>query len=306
MLHDRQPLDGVRVVELGSLGPVPFAGMLLAQLGADVVRIDRPGGTPSPLESLSGFGRADPMAAGRRSVQVDLKAAGGAGTVLALVERADILLEGWRPGVAERLGVGPTECHGANPALVYGRMTGWGQSGPLAQQAGHDINYVALSGVLSAVGPADGAPTVPLNLLGDFGGGALYLTVGVLAALQRVRRDGHGDVVDAAIVDGVSHLSTMVHGLAAAGFWHDGRGRNVVDGSLPYYTVYETADGRHMAVGALEDRFFAEMCRGLGLVPPRDREDPRTTPISGVFSRRGSRRAHRPSGSRSSPAGTRA
>lgn len=268
------PLDGVRVLELGGIGPVPFCGLLLTQLGADVVRVDRPGGVPSPLTSLAGFAEADPLAAGRRSVEVDLKSSSGVQTVVALASRADILIEGWRPGVAERLGVGPAACHDANPALVYGRMTGWGQSGPLSASAGHDINYVALTGLLSAIGPADGGPVVPLNLLGDFGGGAMYLAVGVLAALHRARRTGRGDVVDAAIVDGVSHLSTMVHGLAAAGFWQEGRGRNVVDGSLPYYTVYETADGKHMAVGALEQRFFEEMCRVLEIEVPPNREDP--------------------------------
>lgn len=268
------PLDGVRVLELGGIGPVPFCGLLLTQLGADVVRVDRPGGVPSPLTSLAGFAEADPLAAGRRSVEVDLKSSSGVQTVVALASRADILIEGWRPGVAERLGVGPAACHEANPALVYGRMTGWGQSGPLSASAGHDINYVALTGLLSAIGPADGGPVVPLNLLGDFGGGAMYLAVGVLAALHRARRTGRGDVVDAAIVDGVSHLSTMVHGLAAAGFWQEGRGRNVVDGSLPYYTVYETADGKHMAVGALEQRFFEEMCRVLEIEVPPNREDP--------------------------------
>ncbi|WP_329558718.1 CoA transferase [Streptomyces uncialis] len=264
------PLAGVRVVELAGIGPGPFAGMLLADLGADVVRVDRPGG---PGHSVAP--EHDPTNRGKRSVLVDLKAPGGPERVLGLAGRADLLIEGYRPGVAERLGVGPKECHARNPRLVYGRMTGWGQSGPLAPRAGHDISYIAVTGALGMIGRPDQPPTPPANLLGDYAGGSLYLVVGLLAALHHARTTGTGQVVDAAIVDGTAHLTTLIHGLAAAGHWQDRRGVNLLDGGSPFYGCYPTSDGGHMAVGALEQRFYDEFLALLGLTataPPR--EDP--------------------------------
>ena len=254
------PLAGVRVLELAGIGPGPFAAMLLADLGADVVRVDRPGASP-----LSGDPALDLTNRNKRSVLVDLKAPGGAQTVLALAGRADLLIEGYRPGVAERLGVGPDDCLARNPALVYGRMTGWGQSGPLAATAGHDIGYTALSGLLSMVGPADGPPAIPVNLLGDYAGGSLYLVVGLLAGLQHARATGTGQVVDAAIVDGAAHLSTLFWGLLAQGAWQDRRGVNLLDGGAPCYAVYQASDGGYLSVGALEPQFYAEFTRLLEL-----------------------------------------
>jgi alpha-methylacyl-CoA racemase len=255
------PLSGVRVVELAGIGPGPFAAMLLADLGADVVRVDRPG-PPSPL---AGDASLDLLNRGKRSVAVDLKHPQGPQVVLRLIEQADILVEGWRPGVAERLGVGPAPALARNGRLVYGRMTGWGQDGPLAHSAGHDIGYIALAGALHPIGQAGGPPQIPLNLVGDFGGGALYLVVGVLAALHVARATGRGQVVDAAIVDGAAHLTTLFSGLLAGGVWRAERGRNLLDGGAPFYDVYATADGGHMAVGALEPQFYAELLRLLGL-----------------------------------------
>ncbi|MFI6638269.1 CaiB/BaiF CoA transferase family protein [Streptomyces sp. NPDC050504] len=266
--HGRGPLAGVRVVELAGIGPGPFAAMLLADLGADVVRVDRPGGAGLGVDPAH-----DLTNRGKRSVVVDLKAPAGPGTVLDLVERADVLIEGYRPGVAERLGVGPEACLARNPKLVYGRMTGWGQEGPLARRAGHDIAYIAVTGTLGMIGRPDEPPTVPANLVGDYAGGSLYLVVGVLAALQHARgAGGTGQVVDAAIVDGAAHLATMIHGMVAAGGWQDRRGANLLDGGCPFYGTYETADGRHMAVGALEPQFYAEFVDLLGVrdeVPDR-------------------------------------
>ncbi|MEU6102859.1 CaiB/BaiF CoA transferase family protein [Streptomyces flaveolus] len=265
------PLDGVRVVELAGIGPGPFAAMLLGDLGADVVRVDRPG--PGPLAGASAH---DVTNRNKRSVLVDLKSPEGPATVRALAARAEILLEGYRPGVAERLGVGPEECMAVNPALVYGRMTGWGQRGPLAPLAGHDIGYIATAGALSMIGAPDGPPAVPANLLGDYAGGSLYLTTGVLAALLTARATGRGQVVDAAIVDGAAHLTALFWGMLAGGTWQDARGRNTLDGGCPYYCVYETADGGWMAVGALEPQFYAAFVSLLGLdgdgLP--DRADP--------------------------------
>lgn len=259
------PLAGVRVVELAGIGPGPFAGMLLADLGADVVRVDRP--DPSPL----GIDPArDVTNRNKRSVLIDLKHPDGPARVLDLVERADLLIEGYRPGVAERLGVGPDACLARNPALVYGRMTGWGQEGPRSAQAGHDIGYAAVAGVLGLVaapGGAEEAPGIPANLLGDYAGGSLYLVVGLLAALHHARATGTGQVVDAAIVDGAAHLGSMLWGLLAAGHWQDRRGVNLLDGGAPFYAVYRAADGGHLAVGALEPRFYAEFVRLLGLGP---------------------------------------
>ncbi|MFG3497443.1 CaiB/BaiF CoA transferase family protein [Streptomyces sp. NPDC047928] len=255
------PLAGVRVVELAGIGPGPFAAMLLADLGADVVRVDRPGGAGLGIDPAYDLTNRN-----KRSVLLDLKAPDGPARVLDLAERADILIEGYRPGVAERLGVGPDQCLARNPKLVYGRMTGWGQDGPLAQRAGHDIAYIAVTGALSMIGEPDGPPTVPANLLGDYAGGALYLVVGVLAALHHARADGGaGQVVDAAITDGTAHLTTMIHGMLAAGGWQDRRGANLLDGGCPFYGTYETADGGHMAVGALEQRFYDEFARLLGI-----------------------------------------
>jgi alpha-methylacyl-CoA racemase len=260
------PLAGTRVVELAAMGPGPHAALLLAELGADVVRVERPVAT-SP--------GATPR--GRTLVEADLRTEAGREAVLALLARADVLIEGFRPGVAERLGIGPDECSGRNPRLVYARMTGWGQAGPLADRAGHDINYIALTGVLDAVGRAGSAPIPPLNLIGDFGGGSMYLVVGVLAALLERTRSGRGQVVDAAIVDGTSHLASAIWSLRAAGRWHDERGTNRLDTGAPFYDVYETSDGGHMAVGALEPRFYAQLLEGLGLeaesLPAQDDQD---------------------------------
>ncbi|MER7979308.1 MULTISPECIES: CaiB/BaiF CoA-transferase family protein [unclassified Streptomyces] len=254
------PLAGVRVVELAGIGPGPFAAMLLADLGADVVRVDRPDGPGLAIDPAH-----DVTNRNKRSVIIDLKAESGPSRVLDLAERADILIEGYRPGVAERLGVGPEACHARNPKLVYGRMTGWGQDGPLAHRAGHDVAYIALTGTLGMIGRPDEAPAVPANLLGDYAGGSLYLVVGVLAALHHARESGAGQVVDAAIVDGTAHLSTMIHGMMAAGGWQDRRGANLLDGGCPYYGTYETADGGHMAVGPLEGRFYDTFVELLGV-----------------------------------------
>ncbi|WP_424918042.1 CaiB/BaiF CoA transferase family protein [Streptomyces sp. wa1064] len=254
------PLTGVRVVELAGIGPGPFAAMLLADLGADVVRVDRPGGAGLGIDPASDLTNRN-----KRSVLLDLKSDEGPARVLDLVERADILIEGYRPGVAERLGVGPEACLARNPKLVYGRMTGWGQDGPLAERAGHDIAYLALTGTLSMIGKPDEPPVVPANLVGDYAGGSLYLVVGVLAALQHARAHGEGQVVDAAIVDGAAHLATMIHGMLAAGSWQDRRGTNLLDGGCPFYGTYATSDGGHMAVGPLEGRFYAEFIGLLGI-----------------------------------------
>ncbi|RKT85546.1 alpha-methylacyl-CoA racemase [Saccharopolyspora antimicrobica] len=264
------PLAGVKVVELAGIGPAPFCAMLLADLGAEVVRVDRP--------TASG-GEGDLLNRGKRSVQVDLKHERGAEAVLALVEQADVLLEGLRPGVTERLGVGPEQCWAVNPRLVYGRMTGWGQQGPLAPTAGHDIDYIALTGMLHAIGRQGGPPQVPANLLGDFGGGAMYLAVGVLAALLEARTSGRGQVVDAAIVDGAAHLGAMLFGFLGTGGWKTERGTNLLDTGAPYYDVYETADGEYVSVGALEPQFYAELVQRLGVaeVVP-DRDDPANWP----------------------------
>src|SRR3954449_2260466 len=265
------PLSGLKVVELAGIGPGPFAAMLLADLGADVLRIDRPGATPT-----FGDPGIDLLNRGRRSVAVDLKHARGVETVLGLAGRAEVLPGGFRPGVVERLGLGPEECLARNPRLVYGRMTGWGQDGPLARTAGHDIGYIAVTGALHAIGRAGGPPQVPVNLLGDFGGGAMYLVVGVLAALLESRSSGQGQVVDAAIVDGTAHLSTMLLGMLAGGHWQDRRGVNLLDTGVPWYDLYETADGGHLAVGALEPQFYAELLDRLGLTdvaPPREQPE---------------------------------
>jgi alpha-methylacyl-CoA racemase len=254
------PLDGVRVVEIAGIGPGPFCAMLLADMGAEVVQVDRP-------ETAGGAGWPALMSRGRRSVVIDLKHERGAEVVLRLVEHADALLEGFRPGVAERLGIGPDDCLARNPRLVYGRMTGWGQDGPLRHAAGHDIAYIALAGALHPIGEPGGAPVPPLNLLGDFGGGGMLLAFGIACGLVEARRSGQGQVVDAAIVDGAALLTTSIHEMVTLGLWEERRGANLLDGGAPYYGVYETSDGEHMAVGALEPRFYGELLDKLGLRP---------------------------------------
>jgi len=258
------PLHGLRVIELASIGPGPMCCMLLADLGADVVRVDRL--EPSGL-GLAMDARYDVNARGRRSLALDLKRPAGRDAVLRLVGGADVLVEGMRPGAAEKLGLGPDDCHARNPRLVYGRMTGFGQTGPLAAAAGHDLNYIALSGVLHAIGPAGGRPLPPLNLVGDYGGGALYLAFGLLAALFERQRSGRGQVVDAAMVDGAASLASIFYGLHAAGSWSETRGANLLDGGAPFYDSYETADGRHISLAPLEPKFFARLVEALALEP---------------------------------------
>jgi alpha-methylacyl-CoA racemase len=254
------PLRGIKVVELAGIGPGPHAAMLLADLGADVVRVERPGGAMS-----AGSRETDLLTRGRPSVAMNLKDPRAVGAVLDLVEKADVFLEGMRPGAAERLGLGPEQCHARNPRLVYGRMTGWGQDGPLAHTAGHDMNYIGISGSLHGLGQTPSKPQFPANLLGDFGGGSTYLVIGVLAALLEARVSGEGQVVDAAIVDGSAHLNAMLASMIAGGGWREERAVNLLDGGMPFYDVYETADGRHMAVGSLEPQFYDELVKGLGL-----------------------------------------
>lgn len=251
------PLEGVRVIELAGLGPVPFAGMVLAGMGADVVVVDRIGGPPIPDVMIGAVGR------GKRSVAIDLKHPDGARTVLRLVEGADVLVEGFRPGVAERLGLGPDDCLGVNDDLIYGRMTGWGNSGPYAAMAGHDINYIGLVGALHTIGDED-ASIPPLNLVGDYGGGAMYLVAGVLAALLD-RETGGGRVVEAAMVDGAASLMSPFYAMYGTGLWTEDRGENLLDGGAPFYTTYVTGDDKQVAVGALEPRFYSALLDGLGL-----------------------------------------
>jgi len=254
------PLSGVRVLEIAGIGPGPFAAMLLGDLGADVLRVDRvsrSGGLPAGLGALSGRNR--------RSIAIDLKHEDGLDIVLRLVEDADVLIEGFRPGVAERLGMGPEVCHARNPGLVYGRVTGWGQDGPLAKDAGHDIDYIALTGALHSIGRAGERPVPPLNLVGDYGGGALYLVVGILAALVERGSSGRGDVVDAAMVDGAASLMIPIYQLMSAGFWRDERAANLLDGAAPFYDTYETQDAKAVAVGPIEPQFYRELIAGLEL-----------------------------------------
>jgi len=252
------PLSGIRVVELAGLGPAPYACMLLADLGAEVLRVDRP---------APGFGVAayDVTGRGRRSVAVDLKNPAAAEVVLRLVDSADVLVEGLRPGVAERLGVGPDACLARNPRLVYARMTGWGQDGPLAPRVGHDINYASITGALGAIGEPGRKPVPPLNLVADFGGGSMFLVTGVLAALLERATSGQGQVVDAAMVDGVTSLLAMTYGFRAAGGWTDERGSNLLDGGAPFYDTYSCSDGQYVAIGALEPQFWALVVQTLGL-----------------------------------------
>jgi len=251
------PLKGIRIVEIAGLGPTPFTAMTLADMGADVVRIERPGATRLIPQEVDVLNR------GRGGVTLDLKSQDGLEQALALIEQADGLIEGMRPGVTERLGLGPKAVQALNPRLVYGRMTGWGQHGPLAQTAGHDINYIALTGMLHAIG--DTEPAVPLNLLGDFGGGGMYLAFGMVCALLEAKGSGKGQVVDAAIVDGVAHLSAMIYSMRSAGVWADTRQSNLLDGSAPFYGVYRCACGGHVAVGAIEAKFWRSLIDRLGL-----------------------------------------
>ncbi|MCB1249552.1 MAG: CoA transferase [Acidimicrobiales bacterium] len=258
------PLHGVKVIELAGLGPAPFAAMLLADMGADVVTVERAGMvTGAPLESAKGmvYGR------GRRSIGVDLKHPDGVGVVLDLCADADVCIEGFRPGVVERLGVGPDVVRARNERLVYGRMTGWGQDGPYADRAGHDINYIAVAGPLAHIGRAGAPPTPPLNLLGDFGGGGLLLAFGIVSALVERATSGLGQVVDAAMVDGAAILSAPIAPAFALGFFHAERGTNWLDSGAPYYDVYECADGRWLSIGAIEPQFYANLLAGLGLDP---------------------------------------
>ncbi len=256
------PLSGVKIVELAGRGPGPYAGMMLSDMGAEVVRVDRPGESPRPEvpdQRLELTGR------GRRSVIVDLKHEHGRETVLRLAERADALYEGFRPGVVERLGIGPDDCLAKNPRLVYARATGWGQDGPLAQSAGHDINYIALAGALEPIGRAGGPPTIPLNLVGDFAGGGQALAFGIVCGILEARASGKGQVIDAAMVDGASLLMAMFHGRRLNGTWRDERGTNYIDSGAPYYDVYETKDKKYVAVGAIEAKFHRELFARLGL-----------------------------------------
>lgn len=263
------PLSGVRVVELVGIGPGPFAAMMLADLGADVIRVDRPGG--NALQTAQSD--KDILSRGRPSTAINIKDPRGVELVLKLIEQADVLIEGFRPGVTERLGLGPDVCFARNPRLVYGRMTGWGQDGPLAKSAGHDINYISIAGALGAIGRAGGPPQIPLNLVGDFGGGSLYLIAGVLAAVIEARTSGKGQIVDAAIVDGAAHLMSMMVSMQQTGSWNDDRGTNLLDSGAPFYDVYATSDGKYMSVGGLEPQFYAAMEAGLGIADLPDRYD---------------------------------
>ena len=253
------PLSGVRVIEIASLAPAPFGCMILADLGADVLRVDRVNRYPQARVPV------DPLSRGRRSIGLNLKDPAAIDLLLRLAEDADVLVEGFRPGVAERLGFGPQACAERNPRLVFGRMTGWGQDGPLASTAGHDIDYIAISGALGMVGRAGESPVPPVNLLGDFGGGGMLLALGILAALVERATSGRGQVVDAAMVDGSALLTSFVYGLRATGTWQDSRGVNLLDGGAPFYDTYRTADGEFIAVGALEPQFYAALLAGLGL-----------------------------------------
>ncbi|MBN3760444.1 CaiB/BaiF CoA-transferase family protein [Burkholderia sp. Ac-20365] len=257
-------LNGIRVLEFEAIGPGPFGAMLLADMGADVLRIDRPA-APEDLGPKTNGKRIDITGRGRRSVTLDLKQPESAAAALELMARADVVIEGYRPGTMERLGLGPDEAFARNPKLVYGRMTGWGQTGPLAARAGHDLNYIALSGVLSGIGRAEGAPIVPLNLVGDYGGGGMLLALGVVSALLGVQRGGSGQVVDAAMTEGAAQLGAVIWGLLASGNWREQRASNLLDGGAPWYDSYRTRDGHYMAVGAVEARFYAQLLDKLGL-----------------------------------------
>src|SRR3954454_13659307 len=257
------PLAGIPALEFEAIGPGPFAGMLLADLGADVLVVDRPGDSDLGLKRERWY---DVMMRGKRSVTLDLKSSGAKEAALALLEKADALIEGFRPGVMERLGLGPEAALARNPRLVYGRMTGWGQDGPLAASAGHDINYIALAGVLHAFGRHGTAPVPPLNLIGDFGGGGMLLALGIACALLEAGRSGKGQVVDAAMVEGAALLAAMFSGFLAANTWSEERGVNILDTGAPWYNVYETKDGKHVSIGSIEDRFYKELLVKLNAV----------------------------------------
>jgi alpha-methylacyl-CoA racemase len=262
------PLAGIKIIEMVGLGPCPFAAMMLADMGAEVIRIDRKTkpGADNPFPMLGT--KFDVMARGRRSLALDLKHPDAREVVLKLVEGADILIEGFRPGVMERLGLGPEACQARNPRLVFGRITGWGQNGPLAQAAGHDLNYIALSGMLHAMGRADTPPSPPLNLVGDFGGGAMMLAFGVVCAALEARSSGKGQVVDAAMTDGAALLGAMMYGLRAFGSWNDAREANMLDGGAPFYDTYACADGKFLSVGAIEPQFYAQLLLLSGATDP--------------------------------------
>jgi alpha-methylacyl-CoA racemase len=259
------PLAGYKVVEMVGLGPAPFCAMMLADMGAEVIRIDRIAKAAGVLGDESRF---DVTARGRRSLGIDLKKPGAAETLLQLIDQADILVEGFRPGVMERLGLGPEVCQARNPKLVYGRMTGWGQHGPLANAAGHDINYIALTGALHAIGRPGEPPVVPLNYIGDFGGGAMMLAFGVVCAVLEASRSGRGQVVDAAMTDGAALLSAMMYGMKAAGKWSNERGENLLDGGAHFYGTYACADGKYVAIGAIEPQFYAQLLALCGIGDP--------------------------------------
>jgi alpha-methylacyl-CoA racemase len=257
------PLVGLKVVELAGIGPAPFAAMLLADLGAEILRVDR------QVDSGLGVPRGaeyDLMSRSRRSIAVDLKNPQGVETVLRLAGGADVLIDPFRPGVTEKLGLGPDDALARNPSLIYARMTGFGNHGPLAHAAGHDINYIALSGALHAIGPKE-APVPPLNMLGDFGGGGMYLAFGVMAAVYEAQRRGEGQVVDVGMVDGAISLMTPIYGLQASGYWHDARGENILDGAAPFYGAFETADGKFISIGSIEKKFYVILLEKLGLDP---------------------------------------
>jgi alpha-methylacyl-CoA racemase len=255
-------LDGIKIIELAGIGPGPYCGTLLADMGADVIRVDR---AEAATKARGGARPKDLLIRGRRSVGVDLKHREGVELVLTLAERADVLIEGFRPGVTERLGLGPDVCHARNPRLIYGRMTGWGQDGPLAQAAGHDINYIALTGALDSIGRRGEAPVPPLNLVGDFGGGGLLLAFGVVCALVERGQSNCGQVVDAAMVDGAAHLMTFIYGMRHMGMWSKGRGENMLDTGSHFYDVYETSDGKYVSIGAIEPQFYRLLLEKTGL-----------------------------------------
>jgi alpha-methylacyl-CoA racemase len=268
------PLNGIKVIEIAGIGPGPFCAMVLADLGAEVIRVDRADGVSDEFPTNP---PRDILNRGRKSIGVNLKSAEGVETILKLAESADALIEGFRPGVAERLGIGPDDCLARNPKLVYGRMTGWGQTGPYAPMAGHDINYISLSGVLSTLGRAGEAPVPPINLIGDFGGGGMLLALGVCAALVETAGSGEGQVIDAAMTDGSALLAAMIHGFIASGIWNAERGTNLLDTGAPFYDVFECADGEYISIGSIEPQFYAELMRITGLseadlAPQNDRD----------------------------------
>ncbi len=251
--ENQKPLAGYKVIELAGIGPAPYAGQLLSDMGADVIVVDRPNAGKSPLD------KAAIDARGKKSIIIDMKSPDGIEIILKLAKQADIFIEGLRPGVTERLGVGPKDIQKHNPKIIYGRMTGWGQKGPWSQMAGHDINYISMTGALHAIGPANAPPPPPLNMIGDFGGGSMFLMTGLLAALLKAEKTGKGDIVDASIIDGTASLMSFIHGMAGRGQWQEARNANLLDGAAPYYRCYETSDGKYMAVGCIEKQFFAAM-----------------------------------------------